>query len=85
VALGTGTCQPAKDRPRAATVHVYRRRQEAIMKNESGSAMLVVLTLTILITTLVVTNSFVLSQLRTELKRIDHEQQKKFAPATAKN
>jgi Na+-transporting NADH:ubiquinone oxidoreductase subunit NqrC len=55
------------------------------MKNESGSAMLVVLTLTILITTLVVTNSFVLSQLRTELKRIDHEQQKKFAPATAKN
>ena len=55
------------------------------MKNEHGSAMIVVLTLTILIAALVVTNSFVLSQLRTELKRIDHQQQKKFTPATAKN
>jgi Tfp pilus assembly protein PilX len=55
------------------------------MKNERGSAMLVVLTLTILIATLVVVNSFELSRLRGELKRIDHEQQKKFAPAPAKN
>ena len=55
------------------------------MKHERGSAMIVVLTLTILITTLIVTNSFVLSQLRRELKRIDGEQQKKFTPATAKN
>jgi len=55
------------------------------MKNERGSAMLVVLTLTILVATLVVVNSFELSRLRTELKRIDQEQQKKFLPATAKN
>ena len=55
------------------------------MKHERGSAMIVVLTLTILITTLIVTNSFVLSQLRQELKRIDGEQQKKFTPATPKN
>jgi cell division protein FtsL len=50
------------------------------MKSERGSAMLVVLTLTILVASLVVINTFVLSQLRTELKRIDHEQQKKFTP-----
>ena len=55
------------------------------MKNERGSAMLVVLTLIILITTLVVANSFVLGQLGRELKRIDREEQKKFTPATAKN
>jgi hypothetical protein len=48
------------------------------MKSERGSAMLVVLTLTILVASLVVINTFVLSQLRTELKRIDHQQQKKF-------
>ncbi len=50
------------------------------MKNERGSAMLVVLTLTILVASLVVINTLVLSQLRTELKRIDHQQQKKFTP-----
>jgi type II secretory pathway component PulK len=55
------------------------------MKNERGSAMIVVLTLIILITTLVVANSFVLGQLGRELKRIDHEQQKKFTPATTQN
>jgi Tfp pilus assembly protein PilX len=55
------------------------------MKNERGSAMIVVLTLTILIATLVVANSFELSRLRGELKRIDLEQQKKFAPAAVNN
>ena len=55
------------------------------MKDERGSAMLVVLTLTILIATLVVVNSFELSQLRRELKRIDHEQQKKFTPVPVNN
>ena len=48
------------------------------MKNERGSAMIVVLTLTILVAALVVANGFVLSQLRAELKRIDHQQQQKF-------
>ena len=48
------------------------------MKNERGSAMLVVLTLTILVASLIVANSFVLSTLRRELKRIDRDQQKKF-------
>ncbi len=55
------------------------------MKNERGSAMLVVLTLTILIASLVVVNSFELSRLRTVLKRIDQQQQKKFLPGSAKN
>ncbi len=55
------------------------------MRNERGSAMLIVLTLTILIATLVVVNSFELSRLRGELKRIDQQQQKKFAPAAANN
>ena len=55
------------------------------MKSERGSAMLVVLTLTILVAMLVVVNSFELSRLRTELKRIDQQQQKKFTPATVKN
>jgi hypothetical protein len=55
------------------------------MKNERGSAMLIVLTLTILIASLVVVNSFELSRLRGELKRIDHQQQKKFTPATVNN
>jgi type II secretory pathway component PulK len=50
------------------------------MKSERGSAMIVVLTLTIVIATLIVANGFALSQLRTELKRIDHQQQQKFQP-----
>ncbi len=48
------------------------------MKSERGSAMLVVLTLTILVAALVVANGFALQQLRAELKRIDHRQQQKF-------
>jgi Tfp pilus assembly protein PilX len=52
------------------------------MKSERGSAMIVVLTLIILITTLAMANSYVLSGLRTELKRIDRDQQKKFQRAT---
>ena len=55
------------------------------MKNERGSAMLVVLTLTILIASLVVVNSFELRRLRGELKRIDQQQQKKFEPIAVKN
>ena len=51
------------------------------MKNERGSAMLVVLTLVILVAALAVANSFVLSHLGRELKRIDHQQQKKFQSA----
>ncbi len=52
------------------------------MKNERGSAMLVVLTFTILVAALVVANSFVLSGLSKELKRIDRDQQRKFQRAT---
>jgi hypothetical protein len=52
------------------------------MRNERGGAMLVVLTFTILVAALVVANSFVLSGLSRELKRIDHDQQKKFQYGT---
>jgi Tfp pilus assembly protein PilX len=52
------------------------------MRNERGSAMIVVLTFTILVTALVVANSFVLGGLSKELKRIDRDQQKKFQHAT---
>ena len=48
------------------------------MKSERGSAMLVVLTLTIVVAALIVTNGLVLSELRADLKRIDHQQQQKF-------
>ena len=48
------------------------------MKSERGSAMIVVLTLTFLVVALIIANGFVLSQLRAELKRIDHQQQLKF-------
>ncbi|MGD0058734.1 MAG: hypothetical protein ABSD58_04880 [Verrucomicrobiia bacterium] len=52
------------------------------MKNERGSAMIVVMTFIILVTALIVANSFVLSGLRQELKRIDRDQQKKFQHTT---
>jgi Tfp pilus assembly protein PilX len=48
------------------------------MRNERGSAMIVVMTFTILVTALIIANSFVLSGLSRELKRIDRDQQKKF-------
>jgi Tfp pilus assembly protein PilX len=48
------------------------------MKNERGTAMIVVLAFTVLVTALIVANSFVLSGLSRELKRIDRDQQKKF-------
>ena len=51
------------------------------MKNERGSAMLVVLTLTVLVAALVVVNSFALGLLGRELKRLDRQQQKKFQSA----
>jgi hypothetical protein len=78
VALGIGVGQPEEERRRAASVLVHCRHREAIMKSERGSAMIVVLTLTILVAALIVANGFVLSQLRAELKRIDHQQQQKF-------
>ena len=52
------------------------------MKNERGTAMVVVLSFLILITALIAANSFVLSGLGKELKRIDRDQQKKFQHAT---
>jgi Tfp pilus assembly protein PilX len=52
------------------------------MKNERGTAMVVVLTFMILIAALIAANSFVLSGLGRELKRIDRDQQKKFQHAT---
>ena len=52
------------------------------MRNERGSAMIVVMTFIILLTALVVANSFMLSTLSKELKRIDRDQQKKFQHAT---
>ncbi len=55
------------------------------MKNERGSAMLVVLTLTILVSSLIVINSFELGRLRRELRRIDQQEQKKFALGKAKS
>ena len=48
------------------------------MKNERGTAMLVVLTFLIIIAALIAANSIVLSGLGKELKRIDRDQQKKF-------
>jgi Tfp pilus assembly protein PilX len=51
------------------------------MKNERGTAMIVVLTFIILLTALIVANSFILSGLSKELKRIDRDQQKKFQHA----
>lgn len=52
------------------------------MKTERGSAMIVVLTFIVLVTALIVANSFVLNGLRQELKRIDRDQQKKFHHAS---
>jgi Tfp pilus assembly protein PilX len=52
------------------------------MKNERGSAMLVVLTFMMIVVSLVIANSFVLVGLSRELKRIDRDQQKKFQHAT---
>jgi len=48
------------------------------MKNERGSAMIVVVTFILILTLLIVTNNIRLGQLRQELQRIDHLQQKKF-------
>ena len=48
------------------------------MKSERGSAMIVVVTFTIILTMLVVANSIRLGQLQQELQHIDHLQQKKF-------
>jgi len=52
------------------------------MKNERGTAMVVVLTFMLLITALIAANAVVLSGLGRELKRIDRDQQKKFQHAT---
>ena len=52
------------------------------MRDERGSVTIVVLTLIILLVAMIAANSFVLSQLRTELRRIDHQQQKKFQSST---
>jgi Tfp pilus assembly protein PilX len=52
------------------------------MKHERGSAMIVVMTFIVLLTALIVANSFTLSTLSKELKRIDRNQQKKFQHAT---
>jgi type II secretory pathway component PulK len=52
------------------------------MRNERGSAMIVVLTLIILIAALIMANGYILTGLRTELKRIDRDQQKKFQRVT---
>jgi len=48
------------------------------MKSERGSAMIVVVTFTIILTMLVIATSLRLGQLQRELQRIDHLQQKKF-------
>jgi len=48
------------------------------MRNERGTAMIVVMTFIVLVAALVVANSFLLSGLSRELKRIDRDQQKKF-------
>jgi Tfp pilus assembly protein PilX len=53
------------------------------MKNERGTAMVVVLTFMILIAALIAANSFVLGGLNKELKRIDRDQQKKFQHTTS--
>ena len=48
------------------------------MKNESGSATIVVVTLMIILMTLVIVNSVTLRALHAELGRIDREQQLKY-------
>jgi len=48
------------------------------MKNERGSAMLVVLTLIVLVSALFIANALTLASLRAQLKRIDQIQQKKY-------
>ena len=48
------------------------------MKSERGSAMIVVVTFTIILTMLVVANGIRLGQLHQELQHIDHLQQHKF-------
>ena len=52
------------------------------MKNKRGTAMIVVLAFIVLVTALIVANSFTLSVLSRELKRIDRDQQKKFQHAS---
>ncbi len=48
------------------------------MKNERGSAVLVVLTMLTVLTVLVITNGNAIQQLSHELHRIDKQQQERF-------
>ena len=48
------------------------------MKNERGSAMVVVLTLVVLVCAFIVANALTLANVRAQLKRLDHQQQQKY-------
>ena len=51
------------------------------MKNERGSATVVVLVLLMVLTVCAIGNSLVLAQLQRELKRVEHHQLEKYLPA----
>ena len=51
------------------------------MRNERGSATVMVLVLLAVLTVCAIGNSLVLSQLRSELKRVEHHQLEKYLPA----
>ena len=52
------------------------------MRNERGSATLLVITLLTLLMAFAIGNSVVLHHLRAELKRVEHHQLEKYAPVT---
>jgi type II secretory pathway component PulK len=51
------------------------------MRNERGSAVLVVLTMLAVLTTLILVNGTAIQQLRSELHRIEEQQQARFQKA----
>jgi len=52
------------------------------MKNERGSATVLVLTLLALLMAFAIGNSLVLHHLQADLKRVEHHQLEKYAPVT---
>jgi len=55
------------------------------MRNERGSATLLMLTLVAILAVMVVVNGNVIHQLRQELRRIDHHQQQRLQQSHGQN
>ena len=55
------------------------------MRNERGSATLVMVTLVAILAVMVIVNGNVIHQLRQELRRIDHKQQQRFQQSNGQN